>query len=99
MEFNELEGLQRTIRTLKESHVSSLAHYHIKDRFGFKHIYQPPITGNLSKASTATCVLSLTSAGYWTKNESSWYNQTHDLINELLNQKWESADLEENNPF
>lgn len=100
MEFSELESLQRVIRTLKEYHIPSLSHYHLKDKFGFRHIYgSPPKDGGFSKASTATCILSLTAAGYWSDSQPYWYNQSAELIKHLLKQKWKSADLEENNPF
>ena len=65
MQFHELEELQRTVRTLKQYHVVSLAHYFLPNSCGFNRLFNfDPNKTDWSKASTSTCVLSLTKAGY-----------------------------------
>lgn len=100
MNFHELEELQRFIRILKTNHVDSLKHYHLPASCGFNREFDfDPKKTDCSKASTATCVLSLTTAGLWTKKQGLWFDQTDQLINELVSEHWTSAELEENNPF
>lgn len=100
MNFHELEELQRFVRTLKTNHVDSLKHYHLRKSCGFNREFEFDTEKiHCSKASTATCVLSLTTAGLWTEKQALWYDQTDKLINELVAEQWTSAKLDENNPF
>jgi hypothetical protein len=100
MDFRELEEFQRIVRQLQKYHVVSLKHYHLHNSYGFQHLYSESTknTGDFSKASTATCILSLTSSGCWTSDED-WYTKTEKLIEELAITDWTSAKLEKNNPF
>lgn len=97
MEFTELSALQREIATLLEYHVYSLDQYHLKDSGGFRHKFEDK-KKTFSKASTATCVLSLVSTGQW--KQGPWYKDTEQLIVEMsTRENWSSAGLEEGNPF
>ena len=102
MDFHDLAGLQREIAVLQRSHAKALKHYHIDNFCGFRHKYYEDDPKkhehDFSKASTATCVLSLTLTGRWT-DELPWYEKTQLLINELLKCEWTSADLNPENPF
>lgn len=99
MDFSGLDSLQRYIRSIEVNHVMALNHYHIQGAKGFRHIYGGSPTGSrFSMASTATCILSLTSAGLWTENEP-WFTETYSLAKEMLTERWTSADLPDNNPF
>src|SRR5437764_13373142 len=99
MSFEELEALRREVATVKESHVKSLLHY-TTPAGGFWHKYDEKSRPGkkFSAASTATCVISLTSTDRWTKRQE-WKDKTASLARDLLDSPWKSAGLEENNPF
>src|SRR5260370_32422072 len=100
MAFSDLETLRRYLAELSDLHVVSLSNYYDEASGGFVHKHQDvgkKPAGDPSKASTATCVLSLTACGKWKTGK--WAYNSAGLVRTLLMQKWESAELEENNPF
>jgi hypothetical protein len=100
MQFHELEELQRSVRILKQYHEVSLTHYHLPKSCGFNRLFNfDKSKVDCSKASTSTCVLSLTKAGYWSSKQPVWYDKTEMLVDELVRGEWTSAKLKENNPF
>src|SRR5712691_11523067 len=91
--FQNLESLQRDIEALKRQHADSLRHYHNSSLCGFWHRYREKDQKDFSKASSATCVLSLVAAGLWTKEEP-WFAKTRMLARRMLDTKgWTSAGL------
>lgn len=100
MAFSDLETLRRYLAELDELHVPSLSGYYDSKAGGFVHKHEDvgkKESGDPSKASSATCVLSLTSCAKWEKGP--WQGDSNNLVNILLTQTWESAGLEVNNPF
>lgn len=92
MDFDELEALRRFLEEITRDHFDALTKY--VARPGFSH---RPRGTSLSKASTATCVLSLVAAGKWEKG--AWADHRADLINHLIDSDWTSAGLDKYNPF
>jgi hypothetical protein len=117
MEFEGLEALQRLLRDTKRLQSRSLKQYFTDKTksgqgVGFRHLWNeraPPGPGKAySHASTATCVVSLTSTGAWwheTDNKTkqfSWRHHSAALVRQLCRNRprtWESAGLEKGNPF
>lgn len=100
MAFSDLETLRRYLSELDELHVPSLSQYYDKKAGGFVHKHEDvgkKAAGDPSKASSATCVQSLTSCAKW--EEGPWAQNSQGLVNTLLSQTWESAGLEVDNPF
>jgi len=97
--FRELDSIRREVSSLLKEQDRSLRFYHItKDPGGFRHKYTTLANEEYSKASTATCVLSLISTGAWAANEL-WSHQTKSLAEALIKGSWKSAGLPEKNPF
>lgn len=102
MNFLELADLQRDIGTLLEHQIVALKHYYVPSSGGFRHRFDESsdainYTG-FSKASTATCVLSLLATARW--KEGPWQEKAQDLCKAMLcPSNWSSAGLKEGNPF
>jgi len=94
VDFTALESLRRYLDELGKIHVSSLTKYHDPEGHGFAHKLDEIKT---SRASTATCVLSLIACGKWEGSEFAKYSD--ELATLLLREKWASAGLQENNAF
>src|SRR4051794_26941956 len=97
MDFADLEALRRELTGISEAHVPSLKHYLDPVSFGYRHKFSTEDGTDFSKASTATCVLSLVRSGKWAEGPSEGH--AADLANTLLRSEWRSADLDVNNPF
>jgi hypothetical protein len=93
MNFTELEALRRRLAELGVVHVKSLETYWDPGTKGFGHERGKP---KLSKASTATCVLSLIAAGRYANK---WRSYASELAHSLLESEWSSAKLPPKNPF
>ena len=105
MDFESLEKLRRDLAELQESHVKTLQLYYLPKTGGFRHKFMES-KDDFSKASTATCILSLTATGRWgatndeEKKDRPWHRDTAKLVRLMLKKKnWESAGLPEGNPF
>jgi len=99
MTFAEIEKLRRLLRSISELHVASLTRYFDSSSHGFAHQVNEP---KLSKASTATCVLSLVSSSRWAAPaplKHPWQDYARDLAVSLLKEKWASAGLPAGNLF
>jgi hypothetical protein len=99
MEFGELEDLRRFLSELKARQVPSLFNYHDSPSNGFYHRLEVKKVGKFSKASTATCVLSLVATGRWKQADAPWSGGAFSLAKAMLESKWESAGLDEDNVF
>jgi hypothetical protein len=85
MNFDELRELRRCITSILERHVQSLDHYHLSEIGGFRNTYLPAereTDQRFSKASTSTCILSITARGLW--KGTPWAQHTNALIDSLL---------------
>lgn len=98
LDFRELADLRLFLRELRERHVDTLSLYYESQFGGFSHKYQAEKPNELSKSSTATCVLSLVTTNQW-KKPHRWANTTSTLVQRLLTEEWTSAALEKNNLF
>ena len=99
MTFQEIDKLRRLLRSISELHVESLERYFDSTSGGFSHQVDER---KLSKASTATCVLSLVSSNRWYAQPPMiyrWQTMSSDLAVALLTEKWASAGLPPNNLF
>ncbi len=96
MDFVELETLRRALGEIGDAHVASLGHYFDSTTSGYRHKYSAE-SSDYSKASTATCVLSLIHSGKW--KESLGFNRAPDLADALLQSDWRSAGLDKGNAF
>jgi len=96
VEFDELEDLRRFLAEQKARQVPSLTTYHDDATNGFAHQLA---VRKLSKASTATCVLSLVGTGRWSQKDAPWSAGAFKLAKALLQSEWESAGLPPNNVF
>lgn len=75
----------------------SIAKYRDPVSGGFTHLLaQPKEAGDFSKASTATCLTFLYAAGYW---EGEWADKSAHLRDEIIEGRWASSGLADNNPF
>ena len=83
---------------LEERQVRSLTEYYDEESGGFRHRFDVLKPGKASMASTATCVSGLIATGAWTSSDP-WQSRSRELATRLLNSKWESAGLSQNNPF
>jgi hypothetical protein len=99
MEFGELEDLRRFLTEVKARQVSSLIKYHDDPTHGFYHRLESKQRGSFSKASTATCVLSLVVTGRWGHSDAPWADGAFSLGKAMLQSTWESAGLKEGNVF
>jgi hypothetical protein len=97
IDFSELEALRKHLATIIEHQVASLKRYHAEDTNGFYHRLDEQPSGKLSKASTATCVLSLIATDHWHSSE--WSERTSELVTRIVGSDWKSADLPLNNVF
>lgn len=99
MDFQELEALRRFLAEIKLRQATSLSYYHDSNSNGFYHRYElaDHKPGDLSKSSTATCVLSLVATDQW--KEDPWAERSADLAKALLDIEWKSAGLKKNNAF
>ena len=102
LEFPALEELRRLLAETGQGQVASLEQYYESSIFGFKH-KRDDERDSPSKASTATCVLSLLATGRWrTDNrdkQPSWSDHAGLVAKTLLTSEWKSAGLPLNNPF
>src|SRR5437660_1616964 len=99
MDFRELEALRRLVAETSDRHVKSLAHYYEPTTFAYRHLYagDPANPRKTSKASTSTCVVSLSAAGKWAKSPGESHGQ--ELATRLLVEEWSSSGLKPNNAF
>lgn len=97
LDFRDLADLRLFLQELLERQVESLAVYYDPKSGGFYHRHDKPTPGRFSKSSTATCVSSLIATGHW--HDGAWHERTERLTKGLLNEKWESAGLDEDNVF
>jgi hypothetical protein len=95
-DFGALEALRNYLVSIRQNHVPTMNHYASGDGHGFWH--QPSKRGHASLSSTATCVSSLARAGLWTHEDRTW-GAAASVAVRLLRKPWESAGLDENNPF
>lgn len=97
LDFETLEILRKRLQRLRLQHVETLRRYLSEDkRPGFRHQLSGKLTP--SCASTSTCISSLVAVGAWTSPEPFWA-QSGGMAHELLDGKWDSAELGPNNPF
>jgi hypothetical protein len=94
--FEAIEGLRTYLVSIRRNHVPTMNYYSSADKKGFSH--QPSKRDKSSLSSTATCVSSLIRAGLWKSKDRKW-GASADIANRLLKKPWESAELQENNPF
>jgi hypothetical protein len=94
MNFLELGKLRRFLAEVRRDQVESLKRYFDSKSGGFRHMLELP---KLSKASTATCVLSLIATGKW--KEGPWFETKRKLVREIFRSPWRSAGLATNNVF
>lgn len=99
MEFAELEEIRRFLQELKSKQVASLSAYFDEPSGGFYHRLDENRPGEFSKASTATCILSLASTGNWSLPEAPWSSKRGELAKAIAASKWNSAGLQEDNVF
>jgi hypothetical protein len=99
LEFSDLANLRLFLHDLRGRQSISLLEYYDATSGGFAHRYDERKPGELSKSSTATCVLSLTATKEWRNKKMPWGATASKLANGLLEAKWASAGLAENNLF
>src|SRR4051794_40092737 len=95
--FGALEDLHKYLATVNDYQVRSLSLYHSAGPGGFQHELGHQSDTDFSKASTATCVLSLLATDKW--SEGPWASERQKLAEALLLSKWSSAELPTNNVF
>lgn len=96
-EFDEQEAIRRSLDALTQQHVPALDNYYDSESHGFHHKYGDPRTNHISVSSTATCVMSLVATGKWSFGP--WRDQAAALAGRMLEEKWESAGLRDDNVF
>jgi hypothetical protein len=94
MNSSDLETLRRFLAEISRVQVRSLSEYWDSTSNGFRHEYRGE--SKLSKASTGTCVLSLTAAASY---EETWRSRAAELAVRLLHSDWSSAGLPPDNVF
>lgn len=97
IEFSELETLHQYLTTINEFQVPSLERYYDSMSSGFFHRLDKREPGDFSKASTATCVLSLIATDKW--NSEPWGGRSEELATAMLRSDWSSAELPRKNMF
>lgn len=95
-DFEQLEVLRRYLSILTKKHVISLKYYFDSSFAGFHHKHEKD-KRKMSKSSTATCVVSLIRARKW--QDGPWKDTSSKTVTTLLTEKWQSAGLDEDNPF
>src|SRR4051812_46362682 len=99
LEFGDLANLRLFLHDLRGRQAVSLREYYDDVSGGFAHRYDERKPGDLSKSSTATCVLSLMATKEWRNKKMPWRATAPKLANGLLEARWTSAGLTENNLF
>jgi hypothetical protein len=92
--FEDLEKLRRFLQEIRNSQIDSLRTYFHEEYAGFQHKFDQ---AKLSKASTATCVLSLVATCCWEKGP--WFASGEALLQEMMLKPFDSAELGVDNPF
>lgn len=92
--FADLEKLRRFLQEIRASQIESLDKYFYEPASGFRHKLDRP---KLSRASTATCVLSLVSTGCW--DSGPWNDSGQKLLRKMMIEPFNSAELGADNPF
>jgi hypothetical protein len=94
--IRELIELQHEVSRALQRQVKSLDLYRTRDG-GFTHRRRasPEASNELSKASTATCVISLVDSGKWNRSK----DETNSLLDDLLLGERTSAGLPSENAF
>lgn len=97
--FDELKDLSEAVERIQEDADASLAYFRHDESGGFAHRVDPAVgPEQSSKASTATCLAYLRAAGKLT--DEGWGPASrHALRGFMIDGKWESAGLPEDNPF
>lgn len=95
-DVDRLHELKNLLLSIRRSHVATMNHYVSGDGHGFWH--QPSKRGKASRSSTATCVSSLVRANLWEHPKRTW-GTAQEVSEKLLKKEWQSAGLDENNPF
>jgi hypothetical protein len=118
MKFEALAAFQRRLRDIKRIQSKSLASYFVEasstgQGVGFRHLWDEVLPSDQTKkaysgASTATCIVSLTSTGdWWYETEElaegkRWSSHTSAIVSEFCEKppkEWDSAGLGKGNPF
>lgn len=118
MKFETLAALQRRLRDIKRIQSKSLACYFVDasgsgQGIGFRHLWDEKLPADRKKkaysgASTATCIVSLTTTGdWWYETEElaadkKWSSHSSAVVAEFCEKspkKWNSAELGKGNPF
>jgi hypothetical protein len=98
--FQDLENLRRFLQEIRSSQVESLRFYFHEASGGVHHKLDVP---KFSRASTATCVLSLIATGLWEQSADSeptpWFGSGDKLLREMMLKPFDSAGLGVDNPF
>jgi len=107
--FGELNGLRKYLDRVLDSALVSLRAFYHSDSGGFVHYLRPSEertdSGEISKASTATCVAFLVETGRWPEGSGTtavptWTGGERRLVRNITASKdWTSAGLVSDNPF
>jgi hypothetical protein len=97
IEFTELEALHTHLDSISQFQVNSLQRFQDPLSKGFFLHLDSHVPGDFSKASTATCVISLLATGRWERIATAADKQN--LAERLLEATWTSADLPPDNVF
>jgi hypothetical protein len=97
IEFSQLEALHTHLESLGQFQVNSLSLFHDSLSKGFSLHLDSQVPDHFSKASTATCILSLLATGQWDSIADK--ADSEKLAERMLKSKWTSADLPRNNVF
>jgi ATPase family associated with various cellular activities (AAA) len=97
--FNELKDLSEHLERIQDDAGASLAYFRHPPTGGFAHRVDPAYgPQKSSKASTSTCLAYLRATGMLTGED--WAENTRDrLRSAMIDDEWESAGLEPDNPF
>ena len=99
LDFAELKGLIEYLEQIEDYSDDSLAYFRHLRTGGFQHRVDPgKKPRKSSKASTATCLAYLHATGKLVGE--GWEDSLKDKLRaEMIDRKWTSAGLKENNPF
>jgi ATPase family protein associated with various cellular activities (AAA) len=97
LDFRELADLRLFLLELRDRQVESLRVYYDDSSGGFYHRHDNPTPRKPSRASTATCVLSLIATNEWQNGP--WHKRAARLVKSLLKKQWQSAGLDVDNVF
>lgn len=100
LSYDELDPLRGYLERILSYAKGSLFHFYDAASGGFFHLVdpdRPASAGDFSKASTATCIAFLKRSGRFA--DGPWAEKALELRRDMVNSKWQTAELPPDNPF